>query len=89
VAVEPFAVTVAATLLLAPAAFSVKVVVVKDAAFIGALKFATTAVLTATPVAEAVGVTVLTVGAAPVVKDQTADAASALLLLGSRAATFQ
>ena len=70
VAAEPAALTVAGTLLPAPAAFNVKLAVVSDAVFIGVLKLATTVVFTATPVAVFAGVTVVTVGTAPVVKDQ-------------------
>ena len=70
VAVEPAAVTVAVTLLPAPAARRVNVAVVNDAAFIEVLKLAITGVLTATPVAAFAGETVVTVGATAVVKLQ-------------------
>ena len=70
VAVLPVALTVAVTLLPAPAAFNVKVAVVKDAAFIAMLKFATTGPFTGTPVAAFKGVTETTVGGVAVVKLQ-------------------
>ena len=70
VAVEPAAVTAAVTLLPAPAARSVNVAVVKDAAFMVILKLAITGVFTATPVAALAGDTVVTVGAGAVVKLQ-------------------
>ena len=68
IAVEPDRATVAATLLDAPAAFNVKLDVVKVEAVIAVLKLATTVVLMATPVAALTGVTAVTVGAGAVVK---------------------
>lgn len=70
VAEEPDALTVAATLVAEPAAVNVKLALASDAVFIGVLKLATTTVFTATPVAVFAGVTVVTVGTAPDVKDQ-------------------
>ena len=68
VADAPAALTVAGTGVTDPCAISVKVAVVNVATFIVVLKFATTVVLVATPVALASGETLVTAGAAAVVK---------------------
>ena len=64
------ALTVAATLVADPAAVSVKLDVDSEAVLIAMLKLAVTVEFTATPVAVFAGVTVVTVGTAPVVKFQ-------------------
>src|SRR5579863_2717262 len=76
VAVEPAYVTVPATGV-APGPVTVNVAPLSVAAFIGSLKVAETAELTATPVAPPAGVVEMTVGA-PVVKLHTKLAASEL-----------
>ena len=70
VAVAPAAPTVAATGVTEPWAVSVNVAVVKVATFIVVLKLAITADPGSTPVAFASGETVVTAGAAAVVKVQ-------------------
>ena len=68
VAADPARFNVAAVSLAAPAARSENVAAVNDAAVMAELKFATTVVLAATPVAPFSGETVVMVGAAAVVK---------------------
>ena len=70
VAVEPLVTMVAVVFEPAPAAFNVKLVAVSVAGSIATLKFATTVVVGATAVADASGVTEVTVGAGAVVKVQ-------------------